>query len=122
MSTGQPAVTNQVSIQAMTNPNITTTNHPMVNTSTNLGASGHPIYHEWVWFRLEGHSGYSLSPAQIECQSITPVMHQELGVMPLWNQWLNYHDVLIGVDSDVNVEWVAQKLLRMEQWIGVHVK
>ena len=34
-SAGQPAVTNQVSNQVMTNPNVTTTNHSMVNTSIN---------------------------------------------------------------------------------------
>ena len=80
MSTGQPAVTNWVFNQAMTNPNITTTNHSMANTSTNQGASGCPIQHEWVWFRLEVCSGCSLSPAQMECLSIALIMHQELGV------------------------------------------
>ena len=33
-------------------------------------------------------------------------------------QWSNHHDVLIEFDSKVDVEWVVQKLLRMEQWMG----
>ena len=90
----------------------------MASTSTNQGASGCPVCHEWVWFRLEGCSGCGLGPTQMECQSITLIMHQELGVMPLWIQWLNYHDVLIEFDSEVDVGWVAQKLLRMEWWMG----
>ena len=85
-----------------------------MKTSTNLGASGHTIHHEWVWFRLEGQSGCSLGPAQMECWSIALIVHQELGVMPLWIQQLNHHDVLIEFD----VEWVVQKLLRMEWWMG----
>ena len=38
----------------MTDPNVNATYLPVVSTSTNPGASGHPIHHEWVWFRLEG--------------------------------------------------------------------
>ena len=33
-------------------------------------------------------------------------------------QQLNHHDVLIMFDSDVDVGWVVQKLLRMEWWMG----
>ena len=43
MSTEQPVVTNQVPTQLVTNPNINATNHSIVNTNTNQGASGHPI-------------------------------------------------------------------------------
>ena len=50
----------------------------------------------------------------MECWSITLIIHQELGVMSLWIQWLNHHDVLIEFDGEVDVELVAQKLLRME--------
>ena len=38
--------------------------------------------------------------------------------MPLKIQWVNYHDALIEFDSEADVEWVAQKLLRMEWWMG----
>ena len=38
--------------------------------------------------------------------------------MPLQIQQLNHDDVLIEFDSEFDVEWVAQKLLRMEQWMG----
>ena len=62
-SAGQPVVTNQVPNQVVTNPNVNATNHSIANSSTNQGASGHPICHEWVWFRLEGPSGYTLGPA-----------------------------------------------------------
>ena len=86
----------------------------MENTSTAQGASGHTIHHQWVWFRLEGHSGCSLGPAHRKCWSIALVVHQALGVMPLWIQWLNYCDLLIEFDIEVDMEWVAQKLLRME--------
>ena len=48
MHVGQPAETNPIPNQVMTNPNTTATNYIMVNTSTNQGASGHPIHHEWV--------------------------------------------------------------------------
>ena len=82
-STGQPVVTNQIPNPLTTNPNINATNHSIVNTSTNQGASCHPIHPEWVWFRMEGHSGCSLGPAQTECQSIMLIVHQEPGVMPL---------------------------------------
>ena len=54
-----------------------------MNTSINQGVDGHPICHEWVWFRWEGQSGCSLGPAQIECQSVALVIHQELGVVSL---------------------------------------
>ena len=101
-STGQPALTNHVSNQAMTNTNVITTNQSMANTSTNQGASGCPIHHEWVWSRLEGHSGCSLGPAQIDCQSITLIVQQELGVMPLQIQQLNYLNVFIEFDSKVD--------------------
>ena len=56
-------MTKHVSNQVVTNPNVNATNQSVANTSTNQGASGHPIHHEWVWFRLEGHSGFSLAPA-----------------------------------------------------------
>ena len=118
MSTGQPAVVNQVSNQAMNNPNVTTTNHSLAKTNTNQSTSGHPIHQKWVWFRLEGHSGCSLGPAQMECQSIDLIMHQELGVKPLQIQLLNYQDLLTEFDSEVDMEWVAQKLLRMEWLMG----
>ena len=49
-------MTNQVPNQVMINPNVNATNHSIVNTSINKGAGGHPIHHEWVWFRLEGQS------------------------------------------------------------------
>ena len=62
---------NQVPNQVMPNPNINATYHSIVNTSSNHGAGGHPIHHEWLWFRLEGHSGWNLGPAQTEYQSIT---------------------------------------------------
>ena len=78
----------------------------------------HPFHHEWVWFRLEGQSGCSLGSAQMECQSVAFIIHQELGVMPLWTQQLNHHDVLIEFDSEVDVERVVQKLLRIEWWMG----
>ena len=107
-------MTNQVLNQVTTNPNVNATNHLIVNTSTNQGAGGCPIHHEWVWVRLEGCSGCSLGPVQMECQSITLIVHQELGILILQILWLNYHDVLIEFDSEVDVEWVAQKLLRME--------
>ena len=49
----------------MTNPTVNTTNHSIVNTSTNQGAGDNPIHHEWLWFTLEGCSGCSLGPAQM---------------------------------------------------------
>ena len=52
------------------------------------------------------------------CQSITLIIHQELGVIPLQIQWLNHCDVLIEFDSEVDVGWVVQKLFRMEWWMG----
>ena len=110
-------MTNQVPNPVTTNPNVNATNHSIVNTSTNQGAGGHPIHYEWVWFRLEGHSGFSLGPAQMECWSITLITHQELGVMLLQIQQLNYWDVLIEFNGKVDVEWVAQKPLRMELWM-----
>ena len=107
MAVGQPVVTNQVPCLVMTNPNVNVTNHSIVNTSTSQGASGCPIHQEWMWFRLKGHSDCSLGPAQMECQSITLIIHQGLGVMPLQIQWLNYQDVLIGFDGAVDVDWVV---------------
>ena len=121
-SAGWPFETNNVPNQVVTNPNINATNQSVANTSTYHGVSGHPIHHEWVWFSLEGWSGCSLGPAQMECQSIALVIHQELGVMPLQIQQLNYHDVLIEFDSEFDVEWVIQKLLRMEWWMGAQCK
>ena len=118
-SAGQTVVTNQVPNLVMTNPNINATDHSRANIITNQTTSGCSIHYEWVWFRLGGNSGCSLGPAQMECQSITLVIHQELGVIPLWIQQLNYQDVLIEFDGEVDVEWVAQKLLRMEWWMGV---
>ena len=118
VSTGQPVVTSQVPTQVMTNPSVSATNPFVMNTSTTQGASGHPTCHEQVWFQLEGQSGCSLGPAQMKCWSITLVMHQELAVMLLRIQQLSHHDVQIEFDSEVDVEWVAQKLLRMEWWMG----
>ena len=103
----------------MTNPNVNATNHSIANTTANQSASGNPICHEWVWFRLEGQSGCSLGPVQMECQSIVLIIHQKLGVMCLPVQQLNHHYVLIEFESEVDVEWVAQKLLRMVWWMGV---
>ena len=111
-------VTNQVPNQVMTNPDVNATNHSIANTSIKQGASGCPIHYEQVWFRLEGQSCCSQGLAQMECRSIALIIHQELGVMPLVNQWQNHHDVLIEFDSEVDVEWVAQKLLRMEWQMG----
>ena len=54
----------------------------------------------------------------MECQLISLLVHQELGMMPLRIQQFSYHDVLIEFDSGIHVEWVAQKLLRMEWWMG----
>ena len=82
-SAGQPVVTNQTPNPVTIRINVT--GHSIVKTSTNQGASGCCIQ----WFRLEGHSGCSLGPAQMECQSIASVVHQELGVMPMWSQQLN---------------------------------
>ena len=115
-SAGWPVVTNH-----MTNLNINDTNQSVANNSTDYGVSSCSSCHEWVWFWLEGQSGCSLGLAQMECQSITLIIHQELGVMPLQIQWLKHHDVLIEFDSEVDVEWVVQKLLRMEQWKGSHI-
>ena len=63
MSAGQPVVTNHIHDQVATNPNVNAIKPTVANTSTNHGASGHPIHHEWVWFRLEGWSGCSLVPS-----------------------------------------------------------
>ena len=68
--------------------------------------------------RLEGQSGCSLGPAQMECQIIALTIHQVLEIMPLQIQPLNHHHVLIEFDSEVNVEWVVQKLFRMEWLMG----
>ena len=105
----------------MTNPGINATNPFVMNTGTNQGASDYPTHYEWVWFWLEGQSGCSLGPAQTDCWSTALIMHQELGVMPLRIQWLSHHDMLREFDSKVDVEWVAQKLLRMEWWMGPYV-
>ena len=118
VSTGQLVVNNQGHTQAMTNTSINATNPLVMITNTNQGDSGHPTHHELVWFQLEGWSGGSFDPAQMECQSVTLIMHQELEVMLLRIQWLSYHGVLIKFDSKVNMECVAQKLLRMEWWMG----
>ena len=101
MIAGQPVVTNQV----VTNPNIDATNHSIANTSTS-----HSIHHKWVWFRLEGQSGCSLGPAQMECWSIALIIHQELGVIPLWIQQLNHQDVLIEFDSEVGGEGSSETI------------
>ena len=114
--TGQLVVTSQVPIQVATDISANVTN-PLIN-GTNQGANGHPTHHEWVWFWLEGQAGYNLGPAWPECRSIALVVHQELGVMPLRIQQLSYQDVLIEYDLEVDVEWVTQKLLWMEWWMG----
>ena len=63
-SIGLPVVTSKVpTYQVKNNPNINATNHSIANTSTNQDASGCPICHEWVWFRLEGQSGCRLGPS-----------------------------------------------------------
>ena len=41
--------------------------------------------------------------------------------MPLQIQWLNHCDVLIEFDSEVDIEWVVQKLLRVEWLMEPHV-
>ena len=33
-------------------------------------------------------------------------------------QQLNHHDILIESDSEVDVEWVVQRLLKIEWWMG----
>ena len=114
--TGQPVVISQVPTQAATNISANATS-PSIN-GTNQGASGHPSCHEWVWFWLEGQAGCNLVPAQTECTSMTLVVHQELGMLPLKVQQLSYQDALIEFDSIMDVEWVVQKLLRMEWWMG----
>ena len=38
--------------------------------------------------------------------------------MPLQIQQLNHHDLLTKFYSEVDVEWVVQKLLRMKWWIA----
>ena len=116
MPAGQLLVTSQVPTKAATNISANITN-PLIN-GTNQGAGGHPTHHEWVQSQLEGQAGCNLRPAQTECRLITLVVHQELGVMPLKVQRQTYQDVLIEFDSALDVEWVTQKLLRMEQWMG----
>ena len=83
-------VPNQVAI----NPNEDAINQSVGNTSTNHGASGHPINHEWVWFRLEGQSGCSSGPAQMKYKSIALIIHLEIEVMPLQIQQFSHHDVI----------------------------
>ena len=121
MSAGEPVMTNQVPNPVMTIPHVNTTNPSTVNTSTTQGVSGHPIHLEWAWFRLEGHCGCRLGLAWTECWSITLVIHQELGVIPMWIQKLNYQDVLIEFYGKADAEWIAQKFVRMEFWMGPHV-
>ena len=73
-SAEQPVVTNQVPNPVTTNSNVNATNHFVADTSTNWGASGCPIHHEWLWFRLEGHSGCSpngISVSYSHCTSGT---------------------------------------------------
>ena len=67
--TGQLVVTSQVPTQAATNISVNVTN-PLINAATNISvnvtnplingtnqsASGHPTYHELVWFWLEGQA------------------------------------------------------------------
>ena len=112
---GQLVATSQVPTQIATNISANIAD-PFIN-GTNQGASGHPTCHEWVWFQLEGKAGCNLGPAQTQCRLIALVIHQELRVLPLKVQWLSYWDMLREFDSTVDVEWVAQKLLRMEWWI-----
>ena len=57
----------------------------------------------------------------MECQSVALVIHHKLAVMPLLIKQLSHCDVLIEFDSEVDVEWVVQKLLRMEWWMGPHI-
>ena len=41
----------------------------------------------------------------MECQSIALIIHQEMGVnAPVQIQQLNYHDVLIEFDTEVDAE------------------
>ena len=88
-----------------------------MTTNTHWGNGGHPTHHEWLLFGLEGQSGSCLGPTQMECQSIALMVHQELGVMPLRIQQLSHWYMLIKFDSEVDVEWVAQKVLQMEWWM-----
>ena len=50
MSTVQQIMANHVTNQVVTNTKLNFTNPPIADTSTNPGASGHPIHHEWAWF------------------------------------------------------------------------
>ena len=79
--TGKLVVTSQVPTQAATNISANVTN-PLIN-GTNQGTGGCPTSHEWVWFQLEEQSGCNLGLAQTECRSVTLVVHQDLGVLPL---------------------------------------
>ena len=54
----------------------------------------------------------------MECQSITLMVHQELEMIPLRIQQLSHQGMLIEFDNEVDVQWVAQKLLWKEWWIG----
>ena len=54
--TEQSVVTIQVPTQVTTNISVNVTN-PLIN-GTNLGASGHPTCHEFVWFQLEGQTSW----------------------------------------------------------------
>ena len=102
--------------QTATNLNANITN-PLIN-GINQIAGGCLTCHEWVWYQLERQAGCNLGLAWTECRYITVVVHQELRVLPLRVQQLSYQDVLIEFDSAVDVEWVAQKLLRMEWWMS----
>ena len=63
---------------------------------------------------IGGSSWLQLGLAQMECRSIALVVYQELGMMPLRVQQLSYCDVLIEFNSEEDVQWVAQMLLRIE--------
>ena len=117
LSTGHPVVTSQVPTQVMTHTSVAATNPFVMATNIHQVNGGHPTHYEWVWFQFEGQSGSSLSPTQMECWSITLMVHQELGVMPLRIQQLSHWNMLIKFDSKVDVEWVAQKLLQMLWWM-----
>ena len=97
--------------------------NPLVNGS-NQGASSWPTHHEWVWFKLEWKASCTSGLAWTECRCTVLVVHQELKLMPLKVQQSNYWDVLIKLDSPVEMEWVAQKLIRVEwwMWFPCHIK
>ena len=82
MSVEHILVTSQVPTQARTNTSIAATNPLLMTTNTKKGTGSCPTPQVWVWLWLEGQSGSSLGPAQMECWSMTLVVYQELGVMP----------------------------------------